>query len=682
MTRAFYEQTAESPGELPEGWAEVALGELVVHALGGEWGEEPKKDEEPAADRVRVSVLRGTEFRLWEREKGATAAERVIKRSSLARRELKAGDLVIEISGGGPDQPVGRSLRVDEETLWRAKNPLVCSNFCRQVRLHPEIDSAYVQLGLRYGYACGDFDRFQAQTTNLRNLSFPDFLAGVVLPLPPLAEQRRIAAWAAELLGRIDAARQRLERLPAILRRFRQAVLAAAFSGRLTEDWRSIGEGLVPSQAGASPASTGAECEAPAPLEAPEIPAGWELVPLRELVTRVQYGLSLKADGDARRGGVPILRMANIRDGKLDLSSLKHLDPEGKTLGGYALVKGDILFNRTNSPELVGKAAVFNADMEAVFASYLVRLVCDGRRVLAPWVCGWINSPWGRWWARTVRTDGVSQSNISTSKLLAMPVPVPPLAEQQEIVHRVEELLATAGRIEKRVATATRAADRLVQSVLAGALRGELVATEAELARREGREYEPAWALLERVRADRDATGGGVSTRRKRKSEASPAGGPAAAPRPPRLEEQTAEQILAAFRQACWGAGEMTEEELLRRVARRLGHRRFTRSIQERLQDSLALAISRRIVAREDGLLVGATPNFGRYEQDFLLHTLWSVLRKGVEYERLVVCRALAARLGYSQVTAAMRDRMEEIFGVAIRMGMLEARGSRLVRRG
>lgn len=677
MSRAFYEQTAESPSELPEGWAEVALGDLVVHALGGDWGQEVNEGK-PEAGGVRVSVLRGTEFRLWEREKGATAAERVIKGSSFARRELKAGDLVIEISGGGPDQPVGRSLRVDEEALAQAKNPLVCSNFCRQVRLHPEVDPAYVQLGLRYGYARGDFDRFQAQTTNLRNLSFPDFLAGVALPLPPLAEQRRIAARAAELLGRVDAGRQRLERLPAILRRLRQAVLAAACSGRLTEDWRErmgAGPALTPSPAGAG-------WEVPAPLEAPEVPAGWDLVPLRELVTRVQYGLSLKADGDARRG-LPILRMANIRDGKLDLSHLKYLDPEGKTLGAYGLARGDILFNRTNSPELVGKAAVFDVDLEAVFASYLVRLACDGRRVLAPWLCGWINSPWGRWWARTVRTDGVSQSNISTSKLLAMPVPVPSLDEQREIVSRVEELLATAGRIEKRLATATRAADRLVLSVLAGALRGELVATEAEVARREGREYEPAWALLDRVRADRDAAGGGVSTRRRRKAERlSPAGEPAPAPRPPRLEEQTPEQILAAFRQACWGAGELPEADLLRRVARRLGHRRLTRSIQVRLEEFLALALARRIVAREGDLLVGATPNFGRYEQEFLLHALWSVMRKGVEYERLAVCRALAARLGYSQVTTAMRDRMEEIFGVAIRMGLLEARGGRIVRRG
>jgi type I restriction enzyme S subunit len=678
MTRAFYEQTAESQGELPEGWAEVALGDLVVHALGGDWGEEAEEGE-PEAGRVRVSVLRGTEFRLWEREKGATAAERVIKGGSFARRELKAGDLVIEISGGGPDQPVGRSLRVDEEALARAKNPLVCSNFCRQVRLHPEVDPAYVQLGLRYGYARGDFDRFQAQTTNLRNLSFPDFLAGVALPLPPLAEQRRIATRAAELLGRVDAARLRLERLPAILRRLRQAVLAAACSGRLTEDWRErMGAGLVPLS---RPDAAEAVWEVPAPLEAPEVPAGWDLVPLRELVTRVQYGLSLKADGDARRG-MPILRMANIRDGKLDLAQLKYLDREGKTLGAYGLARGDILFNRTNSPELVGKAAVFDVDLEAVFASYLVRLACDGRRVLAPWICGWINSPWGRWWARTVRTDGVSQSNISTSKLLAMPVPVPSLAEQREIVSRVEDLLATAERIEKRLAVATRTADRLSLSVLAGALRGELVATEAELARREGREYEPAWTLLDRIRADREAAGGGVTTRRRKAEPLSPAGETAPAARPPRLEEQTPEQILAAFRQACWGAGELPEIDLLRRVARRLGHRRLTRSIQVRLEEFLTLALARRIVAREGDLLVGATPNFGRYEQEFLLQALWSVLRKGVEYERLAVCRALAARLGYSQVTAAMRDRMEEIFGVAIRMGLLEARGSRIVRRG
>src|SRR6185437_2512384 len=89
-----------------------------------------------------------------------------------------------------------------------------------------------------------------------------------------------------------------------------------------------------------------------------------------------------------------------------------------------------------------------------------------------------------------------------------LPLPVPPTEEQREIVRRVEDLFKLADAIEKRVAAASVRADRLTQAILAKAFRGELVATEAELARREGREYEPASVLLERIKKEKTAVEG------------------------------------------------------------------------------------------------------------------------------------------------------------------------------
>ena len=90
--------------------------------------------------------------------------------------------------------------------------------------------------------------------------------------------------------------------------------------------------------------------------------------------------------------------------------------------------------------------------------------------------------------------------------MLPYPIPVPPLVEQFQIVHRVDALFKLTDAIEKRVAAATARADNLTQSILARAFRGELVPTEAELARAEGRDYEPASVLLERIRAEQGAT--------------------------------------------------------------------------------------------------------------------------------------------------------------------------------
>lgn len=508
--------------DLPAGWEEVTLADLAVHVLGGEWGQ-PDTPETPDhdADGVRVRVVRGTEFRDWERAKGRTAALRRLSPASLERRRLRVDDLVVEISGGGVHQPVGRVLRIDEAALAGSgstdrETPLVCSNFCRQVRLHPGVCSAYVQLALTERYLAGDVDAFQTQTTNLRNLDFPAFLNDLTFPLPPLAEQERIAARAAQLLERTARVRDRLAKVRTTVRRMRQAVLAAACSGRLTADWRSEQTGVLPffeilaRRLAARGRRFDAECRsaasagqkpprrprnlAPGPWEAPEalvlpdLPAGWAWVALGDALERVQQGTSVRSEarsgessGERTPDGIPVLRMPNIQEGEIDLRNLKYVPLAAADLSSFRLRRGDILFNRTNSPELVGKAAVFEADLQAIFASYLLRLVCDERLVQPRYVCFWINSPWGRAWARAVRTDCVSQSNINGSKLLAMPLPAPPLAEQREIVRRIEALFALAARTEERLAAAVSRVERLPRTILSRALGGELVPKETAI---------------------------------------------------------------------------------------------------------------------------------------------------------------------------------------------------------
>jgi type I restriction enzyme S subunit len=676
-------------GELPEGWAEATLEEIVVHKLGGEWGKEPQEAAENP-ELVRVRVIRGTEFRRWERDKGATAEERAIKRSSLARRQLAVGDLVVEVSGGGASQPVGRTLLIDEEVVRRAAGmPLICANFCRQLRIHREIDPAFVHLALSFHYLCGSFNEYQTQTTNLRNLDFGRFLSGIVLPLPPLLEQRRIVEKTRELMAPLRRAREGLARQPEILRRFRQSVLADAYSGRLTEEWRTrrgVYEPLAPRLARAFAARNEAyegargeaeafdrraprrpknlvptEWEAPEPLEAPEVPEGWSLVALQDVIHRAQYGLSVKAEGEPRTG-IAMLRMANIRDGRMDVSDLKYVDRAGIDVRAFTVQPGDILFNRTNSAELVGKAAVFDvADLKAVFASYLVRIACDEHLVSSRYVCGWMSSPWGRRWARTVRTDCSNQSNINVSRLQKMPVPVPPLAEQREIVRRVEELFAFAGKVEKRVAAAEERTERLRRTILARAMRGELVPTEAELAPDDDGGFEPASDLLDRIGAERlAAQEGGTEI-----AGVSP-------------QEEVSERILAAVRQACWGAGEMSREELIRRVAARLGSPRFGKSVRARLEGHVEVALARRIVARKGELLTGATPTFGRYDYGFLMATVERLTVRGAEFEKDEIVRAVATYLGYGQVTPAIRERMDRVFLWAAQDGKLAVREGRV----
>ena len=292
--------------------------------------------------------------------------------------------------------------------------------------------------------------------------------------------------------------------------------------------------------------------------------------------------------------------------------------------------------------------------------------------MLSSFLCAWINSPWGRQWARTVRSDGVSQSNINSSKLRRMPVPTPPLTEQKEIVRRIESFFRFADAVEARVQAGTAFSERLSHAVLDKALRGELVPTEAELAREEGRAYEPAWVVLGRIRSEprRKVRAGRRGRQLSFPGQEPPRRGAGSRSRPVPVYDP--HQILVAFRQACWGAGALSEDELIRQVADRLGVARLGKNIRARLKDHLEIAVERRIVARRGEMLEGATPTFARYDDDFLLHVLrFSILRVGVEHETAAVIRSVASHLGYGQVTGAVRSRMEDVFRSGVRRGLL-----------
>jgi type I restriction enzyme, S subunit len=293
--------------------------------------------------------------------------------------------------------------------------------------------------------------------------------------LAPLNEQKRIADKLDAVLARVDACRERLDRVPAILRRFRQSVLAAATSGTLTEEWR----------------------------EENARDGEWPLVELRSAARDFSYGSAAKS---SKSGSVPVLRMGNIQDGRLDWSDLVYTsDPQ--EISRYRLAPGDVLFNRTNSPELVGKTAVYQGERDAIYAGYLIRVRCTDQ-LLLDYLNYCLNSPAGRDYCWRVKSDGVSQSNINAKKLAAFEFGLPCIEEQREIVRRVEALFAYADRLEARYTASRAQIERLTPALLTKAFRGELVPQDPN--------DEPASVLLERIRAARAASEGiAVPKRRK-----------------------------------------------------------------------------------------------------------------------------------------------------------------------
>ncbi len=298
-----------------------------------------------------------------------------------------------------------------------------------------------------------------------------------VLPLPPTIDEQRA------IMHLVDAIEERHTRATAHLRvarravrRFRQSVLAAACSGRLTPDWREVHadtqsvERALTELGGNKRRRTSDDDLSD--LALPEVPESYVISTISRASIMLQYGTSKRAE--AINAGVPVLRMGNIQDGRLELDELKYT-PMDHEIERLMLEEGDLLFNRTNSPELVGKSAVFHELKPMTFASYLIRLRFTPGVVEPDFVNYWINSAWGKAWARHVKTDGVSQSNINGTKLGAMPLPLPPIAEQREIVHRASRMLDLADGLLARIDAASRGVEHGSQSVLVKAFRGGLM---------------------------------------------------------------------------------------------------------------------------------------------------------------------------------------------------------------
>ncbi|MEW6417773.1 MAG: restriction endonuclease subunit S [Nitrospirota bacterium] len=339
-----------------------------------------------------------------------------------------------------------------------------------------------------------------------------------LIPLPPLPEQHRIVSKIEELFTRLDAGVEALKKIKAQLKRYRQAVLKYAFEGKLTEEWREKHKGEIepasellekireerllqgrrksdnppipPLLKGGKKGFVGARND-----NLPRLPEGWVWTRVGMISEMIQYGTSEKANEDS--SGIPVLRMGNIQDGKLNYEDLKYFPKSWSQLDDFFLKAGDVLFNRTNSAELVGKTAVYKSYYPpSVFASYLIRVKVNKNAYSPDLLASFINSFYGRQYIASVVSQQVGQANVNGTKLSLMPIPLPPLPEQHKIVEEIERRFSVADEGEKTVEQSLKQAERLRQSILKKAFEGKLVPQDPT--------DEPAENLLERIKIEKE----------------------------------------------------------------------------------------------------------------------------------------------------------------------------------
>ena len=226
------------------------------------------------------------------------------------------------------------------------------------------------------------------------------------------------------------------------------SVISFATSGELTAEWREL---------------YGRSIEE------------WKYSPLSKICHSMRYGTAKKS---LEQGKVIVLRMGNLQKGEIDWTSLVYTN-DAEDIGKYLLNKGDILFNRTNSPELVGKTSIYRGEYPAIFAGYIIKLDYDRNIICGEYLNFVMNSQEERDFCARVKTNGVCQANINAKKIGEFVVPIPPLEEQREIVERLNEILPLIeeyGKAHSALENAEQALpDQLRASLLQEAIQGKLV---------------------------------------------------------------------------------------------------------------------------------------------------------------------------------------------------------------
>ncbi|WP_284453823.1 restriction endonuclease subunit S [Streptomyces sp. MRC013] len=482
--------------ELPEGWAWATLDEVAVWGSGGT----PKAGVSAFYDGEIPWAVIGD---LNDGVVNVTA--RRITQSGLensAAKIVPAGSLLLAMYGSiGKMGVAGIDMATNQAIAFA-------------VPRSDAVDTSYL-----FYYLLGQRDDLAAKGKGAtqKNIS-QQIIKAWPLPLPPLEEQRRIVAVLEDHLAQLARG---VELLQASLRKlsvYGERLLLEACNGKLL--------GLLPAAEQSTPST--ADC---IDGELSALPEGWTWSRLGEFA-EVVGGITkdAKKQSDPELPEVPYLRVANVQRGRLDLSNIATIRATPSKVSALTLQSGDVLLNEGGDRDKLGRGWIWEGQIEGcIHQNHVFRARIRGG-VLSSKILAWHANSFGRHWFEVNGKQSVNLASISLRKIKQFPVPIPPQAHQERIVQEVERQLSVIESAEKIVRAALGRATSLRRSLLAEAFAGRLVPQDPA--------DEPATALLDRIRTEREATGAAKSKRRSpRRAPTQRENAPAAdAPPPPRAD--------------------------------------------------------------------------------------------------------------------------------------------------
>jgi type I restriction enzyme S subunit len=463
---------------LPIGWLVAALEDLAEtpkqDIVDGPFGSDLKASSYVSSGVPIVRLQNIDRNRFLDKNIRFVTTE---KAAALARHSFKTGDIIITKLG----DPVGKACIVPPSV----PEGIIVADVVRARIDQRKSDIRFVAHAINSAEASSQLNLEVKGSTrprvNLRHIR------ALKIPIAPLQEQRRIVAKLEKLLDKVDSCQRRLANTPVLLKRFRQAVLASACSGRLTADWREKNSNTR----SVDLLAEGKRYQLAEPeADLPELPETWSWVALGNYgrCMRGRFSIRPRNDPSCFGGEHPFIQIGDLpQEGGWVCSHTQTLNEKGLGVS-KKFPKGTALIAIVGAT--IGNTGLLAYDM--CFTDSIVGIETgthDGNRYVELFLRN------QKYKIRQASYSSGGQPNIKLDFLNPYPLALPPLAEQGEIVRRVDQLFSLADQIEARFAKSSQYVESLKQSILAKAFRGELVPQDPN--------DEPAAVLLERIREAR-----------------------------------------------------------------------------------------------------------------------------------------------------------------------------------